>query len=481
MIGKYLYSPSGKILMSRHKYRIVPLTWYTVTDSDFSTNYNTRLAGLTATEPNIKIPSHVKSGSITNQLWNCSNSNTVYITFTDDSDFELNRFDVANTDTTKQGALKEISNLPDSVRTMSVSAPNIKKISNVGRLTSFTFKYNTAMTNLNGIVGLSDNDNITTLKIQENTGLVDLSDFIIPENVSVLNAMFQGCSALEKARIDYNYTSSILSNSGLMFQRTAIKHLDIYASDLQSMTMFSGCGFTQGAVEIRCTPNTNTWTFWKNYMEADSTPFSRSYSGARRFCLHSFAQNQKTITIWGDSLTRGGDGTTYSDLCVKLSDMLSSDSVVQNLGAGGTSAVNQASYFNAYDVGWNDITVLFFGHNSPDTTIQSYNESYIPHLSKYIVLGLVTKNYSTAMNNQMAEEYGDHFVDTHAYMVANGFAITGLTPTAQDEEDLTNGNVPHSFLASDYIHINEYGGLIVATAIKEKLLSLGYIDNTWLA
>lgn len=36
-------------------------------------------------------------------------------------------------------------------------------------------------------------------------------------------------------------------------------------------------------------------------------------------------------------------------------------------------------------------------------------------------------------------------------------------------------------MAGDYIHLNLYGGLIVATAIKEKLLSLGYINNTWLA
>lgn len=482
MIEKYLYSPSGKILMSGHKYRIVPLAWYTVTDSDFSTNYSTRLAGLTATDPNIKIPSHVKNGSITNQLWDCSNSNTVYITFTDEEDFALNRFDVANSDTSKQGAIQEISNIPASVRTMSVSAPRIKKISNVGNLTSFTLKYNTAMTNLDGIQGLSDSPNITALKVQENTGLVDLGGFIIPENVSTLNSMFQGCSSLERARIDYNYSDTILSNSNLMFQRTAIKNLDIYADNVQSNLMFAGYGWGNGSVEIRCTPNTNTWSFWKNFMESNSTPFYHSSNNAAvHYCLHSFANTQKTISVWGDSLTRGGDGTTYSDLCVKLSNMLTSDAVVQNLGAGGTSAANQAQYFNKYDVGWGDITCLFYGHNSPDSTMQAYNESYIPKLSKYVVLGLVTKNYSTAMNNQMAEQYGEHFLDTHAYMVANGFAITGLTPTAQDEEDLANGNVPHSFLASDYIHINEFGGLIVATALKEKMLSLGYIDRTWLA
>lgn len=476
----YLTNQDGKLIKSNRKFYIVPIEYYTVTEADFSTNYNTRLAGLTSDHSAVKIPSHVKSGTITNQLWDCANANTVYITFTDETDFELNRFDVANSNTAKQSGLKEITNLPDSVSTMSVSAPNIKKISDVGNVKSFTFKYNTTMTNLDGIVGLSDSENLTSLEIKENTGLIDLSNFIIPENVSTLNSMFQGCSSLVKARIDYDYTPTIWSNSNLMFQRTAIKHLDIYAPNVQSLNMFAGYGFGNGAVEIRCNPNTNTWTFWKNYMESNDTPFSASYAGARRFCLHSFANPKKTISIWGDSLTKGGDGTTYSDLCVKLSNMLTNDSVVQNLGAGGTAAAGQASYFNTYDVGWDDVTVLFFGHNSPDTTINSYNNDYIPHLSKYVVLGLVTKNYSTAMNNQMANEYGDHFVDTHAYMIAHGFNITGLTPTQQDIDDINNGRVPHSFLANDYIHINQYGGQIVAMAIKEKLLSLGYIDSSWL-
>lgn len=449
--------------------------WHTVTNADFSTDYGTRLAGLTSAQPLIKIPSHVKAGTVTNQLWDCSNASTEYITFTDETDFALNRFDVAS------GPLREITNIPNTVNSMVVTTPNVKVISSVANLTSFTLNNNTKMADLSGVDGLSGNTNITSLNLKNNTGLTDLSGFVIPPNVGTLNALFQGCSALAKARIDSNFTSAIWSSSNLMFQRTVLKRLDIHANDVQSLKMFSGYGFGSGAVEIRCTPNTNTWNFWKNYMVANSTPFRQTYDGAVRFCLHSFDVSPKSIAVWGDSLTRGGDGTTYSDLCARLAGMLSSDTAVQNLGAGGTSAVTQATYFNHYDVGWNDITVLFFGHNSPDTTIAAYNETYIPKLSKYIVLGLVTKNYSTTMNNQMATEYGEHFVDTHAYMVEHGFEITGLTPTEQDETDLANGNVPHSFLASDYIHINEYGGLIVATALKEKLLALGYIDSTWLA
>lgn len=477
----YLTTQDGKLIKGRGKYYVVPIEYYTVSASDFSTNYNNRLGGLTSEAKAIKIPSHVKSGTLTTQLWNCANENTKYITFTDEEDFALTRFDTANNNTiTTRDALLSITNLPSTVTELRIHAPNIKSVCDVSHVKTFYFTSNTVMTTLDGIVGLSDNENITTLKLQSNTGLVDLSNFIIPENVTALTQMFKGCSALSKARLDYNY--STLNTSNLMFQNTAIKHLDIYADAVETTNMFAGYNWTAGAVEIRCNPNTNTWSYWKNFMESNDTPFYHSGNvAACHYCIHSFANEQKTISVWGDSLTRGGDGTTYSDLCIKLSNMLTSDCIVQNLGQGGVSAAQQVGYFNAYDIGWNDINVLFYGHNTPETTIDTYNEYYIPHLTKYIVLGLVTKNYSTAMNNQMAEEYGSQFVDTHAYMIQNGFAITGLTPTAQDEEDLANGRVPHSFLASDYIHINEYGGLIVATAIKEKLLALGYIDNTWLA
>ena len=483
ILGNYMVTSGGKILKTHRRYPKIPFAWHVVTNADFENDYSnsTRLGGLTSTETAIKIPSHPKTGTLVNQIWNGANSYTKHITFTDEDDFALNSFDTSNNNTVVRESLLSITNIPSSIKTLRVNASNINTISSVSDVTSFSLKYNTSMKTLDGVIGLSDSDNLSELYLKENTGLIDVSSFVIPKNVTTFNALFQGCSNLKKVRIDYNYTDSTWASSNLMFQRTSLKRLDIYASNVLSRNMFSGFSFSSGSVEIRSVPGTNTWEYWKTYMEANDTPFRSSYAGALRFCLHSFSSQPKSIAIWGDSLTKGGDGTTYSDLCVKLSDMLVGDAVVQNLGAGGTSAAGQAQYFLQYDVGWDDVTILFYGHNTPETTIQAYNESYIPHLPKYIVLGLVTKNYSTSMNNQMAEEYGEHFVDTHAYMIANGFAITGLTPTAQDEDDLANGRVPHSFLASDYIHMNEYGGLIVATAIKEKLLSLGYINNTWLA
>jgi hypothetical protein len=34
---------------------------------------------------------------------------------------------------------------------------------------------------------------------------------------------------------------------------------------------------------------------------------------------------------------------------------------------------------------------------------------------------------------------------------------------------------------SDGVHENDAGGLVIATGIRQKLLELGYIDESWLA
>ena len=455
------------------------LTYYTLTDSNFSTNYGTRLGVNTSTEPAVKVQSHIVSGMQTTQLWDVANSDTEYITFTDENDYGLTSFKVASSTSGMQSSLKAITNVPSTVRTLHTWAPQLELVDDVSNLTEFEMKNNTVMENLDGIIGLSDNDNITTLKLQSNTGLVDLSNFIIPANVSALNYMFQNCSNLEHVRIDHEYNASITSSANLMLQNCNIKRLDLYAGNIESANIIMGGYANSKAMTVRCVPNTDTWDYMKALAEAD-TPSNVNFQ--RKYCVfHSFDANPKSIVVWGDSLTVGGDGTTISDLCVKLSNQLTNEAIVHNLGVSGSSAATQASTFLSYEAGWNDINVLFFGHNSPSTTISTYASTYVPHLSRYIVLGLVVKNYSASLNNEMAEEYGSRFVDTHAYMIANGFTITGLTPTAQDETDIANGDVPHSFMCSDYVHMNPYGGQIVATAIKEKLLALGYITNDWLA
>lgn len=49
-------------------------------------------------------------------------------------------------------------------------------------------------------------------------------------------------------------------------------------------------------------------------------------------------------------------------------------------------------------------------------------------------------------------------------------------------DNLHPNKLGHSLIANnDSVHINNDGGLVVATGIKDKLLSLGYINNTWLA
>lgn len=73
-------------------------------------------------------------------------------------------------------------------------------------------------------------------------------------------------------------------------------------------------------------------------------------------------------------------------------------------------------------------------------------------------------------------------INTHRFIIEHGFEVLGREPTVTEQEQLANDTIPDVFVdTSDMTHITDSGGLCIATAVKNKLLSLGYIDSTWLA
>ena len=104
--------------------------------------------------------------------------------------------------------------------------------------------------------------------------------------------------------------------------------------------------------------------------------------------------------------------------------------------------------------------------------------SFIDKLTtdKYIVVGLLTTNYSDEKNQAFINSFGDHFLNIHEYFLEKMWTISGLSATDQDNTDLADGLIPTSFRV-DQTHLNHTGGLVVATAIKEKLISMGYISE----
>lgn len=125
-------------------------------------------------------------------------------------------------------------------------------------------------------------------------------------------------------------------------------------------------------------------------------------------------------------------------------------------------------------------TVIFVGQNGSyaygDTSINArigIIDSMISHIgnNNYLILGLHTGSGDLYDPDsvKMLEHYGNRFFHTRKEMIENGLALAGLTPTTQDEEDISINKVPTSLL-SDGIHFNSDGysalGILVANRIK---------------
>lgn len=103
-----------------------------------------------------------------------------------------------------------------------------------------------------------------------------------------------------------------------------------------------------------------------------------------------------------------------------------------------------------------------------------YNDS-----SNYIVVGLTSKSHIPdviEVNEALSQKYREHFLDIRKYILESGLTDLNISPTAQDLEDLSNGEIPTS-LRSDNVHFNTNGYTIIGTQIYNKLLSLGYISE----
>lgn len=131
------------------------------------------------------------------------------------------------------------------------------------------------------------------------------------------------------------------------------------------------------------------------------------------------------------------------------------------------------------------VVCIFVGQNgSTFNGLSDYNariaiiESMIKHLdhNRYVILGLSTGTDASreADDRAMLAKFGNKFFPTRKMLVENGMTIAGLTPTAQDTTDISNGTVPTS-LRSDSVHLNSYGYTALGKMVAEKIVSLGYL------
>lgn len=328
-----------------------------------------------------------------------------------------------------------------------------------------------------------------------------------------------GATALKEVHGLHHLTA--LTNGSMMFKGTAIQKLDVYPPKLSNAKlMFWQCSNLETVPDIsmelsdcnnmflQCTklsevtvsamkgcditmiggssPNGGNFTFRCNYG-------SSLYESFRGMICHSMNSKEnlfielldnypvEDIVMWGDSMTKAGN-TTMGNMPDQLAEMVTDDVMVWNYGYSGNTIQACAARFNNHPEKWGDTTVIWLGTNNTamsggDMTALIQSE-FINKLTtdNYVVVGLLTTNYSDEKNAAFASAFGDHFLDIRGYFLEHMWEISGLTATEQDESDIANGLIPSSFRV-DVTHLNPAGGRIVATAIREKLLDMGIITD----
>lgn len=176
----------------------------------------------------------------------------------------------------------------------------------------------------------------------------------------------------------------------------------------------------------------------------------------------------KGTVIYGKESYSDEDFTYYFTPQEAVSDMVTVEK--------GTPIITRA-----YEECGDYIPVIFMGENGGYGDCNELIEQIMSIIQRrkngqeeYIVIGLVTgdEGERAELEQAMEEAFGKHYLNIREYL-CEAFYDTGIIPTDFDEMLLAKGAVPGS-LHSDAIHLNADGYRLVARAVYEKLIELGY-------
>ena len=143
-----------------------------------------------------------------------------------------------------------------------------------------------------------------------------------------------------------------------------------------------------------------------------------------------------------------------------------------------------------------DINVVFTGTNggwTAQNTASKNDESAVRDFAqlvrtqaeysksgdKYVVIGLTSGDANSwkLVNEILADEFGENFLDIKGYMLTEQAAEdAGITLTDEDLSLIAQGHIPQSYLTSDKVHFNDTGYELIAKALYNKMMDLGYIN-----
>ena len=146
-----------------------------------------------------------------------------------------------------------------------------------------------------------------------------------------------------------------------------------------------------------------------------------------------------------------------------LRDLLSTNTLVYCYGIGGSSIENISNRMDAFNKQLDDgIHIIWGGTNYSNAvaTVESYKnyvKSMVSKLNtdKYIIMTPVYHAYNAEYDTVFATEFGEHFFSLKDWFDTNNHTIADYV--------------------TDGTHFNAEGNNLIAQAIKEKLIEIGYI------
>jgi len=236
-----------------------------------------------------------------------------------------------------------------------------------------------------------------------------------------------------------------------------------------------GASWFQGGVPIFANP----FTIPANTSQVEITLISTPIEGNTTSFMVQSSQGVNPCIIGGikGTLSRDGNGKYYFERETSgTAKVLSRPEQIM------TNAM--MNYRDAILVVWLGTNDSFGKTSSDVVSLADYIEAYIRDIiryngtEKYIVMGLTAKSYMVAVaeeNLELAKRFGSHFLELRRYILDYGLQDAGITPTAQDQTDIANGEIPTSLRkTNDIVHFNDAGYTVIGNLLYKKGIDLGY-------
>ena len=467
------------------------IEWYTIQESDVEAGgYSTAhgFTGIVCKTPNVTQPNLLYPKMTVNNytaVWSISNLATARnIKVADDA--TVGSFEFLFT-ADAPGALETISHNSKTITGVNLAyLPNLRSIPDMATSTNLNLLRINNCVNLQKLPEVNADCAVTAPQFQGNTALVDASDWVIPNKVTSMYQAFKGCTSLRKPP---HIRHSVTTQWSSCFSGCPIEELYVHPDDFSKVYGTNSLldNAFANAFTLYCNSTSEIYRQVREFVQSSSNNEERYMQRVQPI---NDADVINGVVFWGDSLCHFGNEDN-GKMPTHFLDQMADNVMVYNLSKWGRKAVSDdaQTYFDKRAVFYGDVTVFWQGTNDitagtdPAVLANEIQTRYIDKLTtdKYIVLNPWPNGKATAA---FAEKFGIHFFDERQYIIDNWDTLPGaigLTPTTEDNEAVAAGNIPPSLMQTDKLHLNDYSGKAISMGIKEKLLAMGYIDESWLA